>query len=139
MQNTFLHKTVFRSPFVENLGSEGRESEGGKESHLLKRPWHIHEIRQSEKNYARVSGRQIRDGSSAHPATGPACTGFAPALSLTTTMRIIYPNQRTAFSYGRVHNTEELAQSHPLNTMVSELAIYLSPFISPTEQCLANP
>lgn len=75
----------------------------------------------------------------AHPTTGPACTGFAPALSLTTTTRIIHPNQTTGFSYWHVYNTEEFAYSHPLNTMVSVLAIYLSPYSSSTKQCLADP
>jgi len=49
---------MLQSSFVENPGSEGRENEGDKESHLLRRPSHTHEIRQSEKNDARVSGRQ---------------------------------------------------------------------------------
>lgn len=49
--------TVFWS-FVENLGSREREKGADKESHVLKRLWHICEISQPEKNNTQISGRQ---------------------------------------------------------------------------------
>lgn len=107
MLNKFLHKIMFQSSCAENLGPEQIENEVDKDNHLLKRLWHIHEIRAWEK-WCPCPWEMRRDSSATHPATSPICTGFAPVLSLTLNTN---PKQTTSFSNGQVYNIEEMAHS----------------------------